>query len=222
MATLTADDYEALVNESLDALPAEYVANVLETVDLHVARYYGKPLTQQGFTEQLEGQIHAYGGQALLRVVVTYTPLVSVDSVSVYYALGTDPQPLDITNARTDARTGEILIPFGMFGTWRSLFHAGGRYYVDVTYTAGEGATVPVDVKRALALLVQEQLAADAEVSRESTDDVTSFTIGEYSETRQTFAERASWRSLGLGTRNSRIAKDILDRYYGTAGAVLI
>jgi hypothetical protein len=222
MAVITADEYEALLNESLADLPDAYVSNIIDSVGNRIAEAYGNPLASQVFTEELYAKIATYRGLEALRLRVRFAPVTSVSSVGVWYTLG-DSTALDVEDAMILRDTGVVLVPFGHYGTWRAIFVPGERYRAEITYTAGETEALPVEVKRAVALLVQEQLAADAQVSREDTDDVISYSIaGEYSETRQSYDDRLSWGGLGLGSRNSRIAVDVLDHHFRGTGALLL
>lgn len=221
MAIVSISDYYDLVNEDLSDLPADYVNSVIEAVERAIVDHYGQPLVQTSFEEEVEGRLTNYGPETVFQFTVNYLPVQSVASVTVWYSSEASSS-LDVSSVIVNSGAGIVRVPFGYFGTWQAHFRIGTVYRADVTYTAGEEVTPPPSVKRAIALLVQEQLSLDAESTREDANDVVSYSIGDYSETRRRVEDSIEWGGLGMGNRNSRQAVKTLNAYLRGAGAVFV
>lgn len=220
MALITADEYENLTNEDITDLPAAYRDYTFEAVSQHVQTFCGKAFTSTSFTEKSEALFTVVTGSPVLVIEPLVLPVTEVTSVDLWFYIGTDPNSLNVSKALVDNRAGRIMIPFGIFGTWRSLYVIGQRYQVETTYTAGDSGGVPDAVKRAVALLAQEQFSNDAQVSREQTGQVVKYNIHlAYSEERPVI--KYNQGQLGLGTQNSAAAAALLDGYRAS-GAVMI
>ena len=219
-ALITVEEYEKITNEEIVAtLPNEYIVATLEAVSLDIQDWCDRLFGVQAVTsEAAQGHAILYNRQPCLRVAVKQTPLTAVSALSVWYAIDADPTTLSVDDAVIEAGRASFLVPFGTFGLWTTFFNLGNVYRARTSYTAGEA--VPANVKRAVALLVQEAFALDATSSRQGTDDVESYKIGDYSEKKAARDLTAS-QGLGLGTQNSVAAARIL-RHWKSEGVMFL
>ena len=219
-ALITTAEYQTLTNETITGdLSDDYIDAILEAVSLDVQDWCDRLFGVQAVTlEATQGHTITYNRQPCLRVTVKQTPLTAVSALSVWYAIDADPTTLSVDDAVIEAGRASFLVPFGTFGLWSTFFKMGNVYRARVSYTAGEA--VPANVKRAVALLVQEAFALDAAASRQGTDDVESYKIGDYSEKKAARDLTAS-QGLGLGTQNSVAAARIL-RHWKSEGVMFL
>ncbi|HIP95664.1 MAG TPA: hypothetical protein EYH32_00430 [Anaerolineae bacterium] len=207
-ALITAAEYESLVNESLGSLPSAYIDYVLEAASNELQNWCGVTFGEHTVTdEETEALARMYNRQPVLWVEVSHTPLVSVSSLAVWYAIDADPTDLDVDDAVIGAAKTGFYVPFGTFGLWTTFFRLGQRYRARVSYTAGEA--VRTEIKRAVALLAQEIFALDAAASKSGTDAVESYRIGDYQE-KKAARDLSASDGLGLGTQNSILAARIV------------
>lgn len=219
-ALITLSEYQELVNEKIiDTLPTTYVDCVLEAVSNDLQNWCGVTFGEHTVTdEETEAVSMMYNRQPVLWVEVKDVPLVSVSSLAVWYAIDADPTSLDVDDVVIGAEKTGFYVPFGTFGLWTTFFRLGQRYRARVSYTAGEAT--PMEIKRAVALLAQEQFALDAAASKSGTDAVEAYRIGDYQE-KKAARDLSASDGLGLGTPNSVLAARIA-RKYRRAGVVLI
>ena len=211
-ALITTAEYQTLTNETITgALSAAYIAAILDAVSQDVRDWCDRdfgPSTVTG--EKAQSQAVLYNRQPCLRVRVKQTPLTAVTTLKVWYAVDAEPTTLSVDDAVIEAGGASAIVPFGVFGLWTTFFELGNAYRAEIDYSAGEAT--PQNIKRAVALLAQEAFAMDASASREGTDDVESYRLGDYSETKSK-RDLTTSQGLGLGTQNSILAARILRRY---------
>jgi len=211
-ALITVAEYEKLVNEEIvGTYPNEYIVAILEAVSQDVRDWCGADfglLTVTG--EKAQAQAVLYNRQPCVRVRVMHSPVTSLTTLKLWYAIDAESTTLAVDDAVIEAGGAAVLVPFGVFGLWTTFFQLGNVYRAEVDYSAGEA--VPYNVKRAVALLAQEAFAMDASASREGVDDVESYRLGDYSETKGK-RDLAASQGLGLGTQNSILAARTLRKY---------
>jgi len=219
-ALITVAEYEKLVNEEIvGTYPNEYIVAILEAASQDVRDWCDRDFGLLTVTNE-KAQAHAvlYNRQPCLRVRVKQIPLTAVTTLKVWYAVDVEPTTLAVDDAVIEAGGASVLVPFGVFGLWTTFFELGNAYRAVINYSAGEA--VPYNIKRAVALLTQEAFAMDASVSSETVDNVESYRLGDYSETKAK-RDLAASQGLGLGTQNSILAARIL-RHYRSEGVLFL
>lgn len=121
-------------------------------------------------------------------------------------------QPIPLTGSYIDARSRQVFVPFSTaFPGWGYAIPK--STFFRFSYRAGY-ATVPSQIKQAVALLVQEWVQADYAISQGQPGFVTSYSLGDYRESYGT-VKQAFEGGFGLGTSLSQRAKMILDNLLG-------
>lgn len=159
-----------------------------------------------------------------LRVDFIVKPVVAVTSIDLVF--GSSSSDLSLTNADLFRPEGYMLVPLGnvqacqsrilQAGVGVGYLTLGDEYITESTYSGG--ATVPLDVKQAVALLAWEDYLV-----KQSTKDsgnpsggvVESYSIGRYSETYGKIAEGSVQTpgTLGWGTALGQQAEELLIPY---------
>ncbi len=202
---ITVAELEQYVNQTIvsGAVPEGYVNTIIGVVSDHVRAYCLGTLFEPTAITDERRRSYVHGRRNELTVRLKHSPLISVGSLK--YKIGSTETTISITNADLDLVQSMIRLLWGgpperVREPWVAV----------VSYMAGH-TDVPVMVKSATALLVQEWIDTDTAAASGRDGVLTGYRIGNYEERYS--VDNARIGNLGMGTNRSIRAESILGKY---------
>lgn len=211
MSLITPNELDLYTNIPLTAqYPVVYLASVIEGVSTNVQSVCEDWFTPQDVVDK-DCPYWRYGGNIVF--FIRDKPLVHLSGADWLDDFEHGRTAIDLSSVRIDYTRRRVYIPLKNAIRTSYQFELDSRYRLLASYRAGY-ATPPGDVKRAVALLAQEQINAAQDATDGKPGQLQSFRNINYSESY--FPSAKSSLSIGLGTQLTDMAERLLRPYLGS------
>lgn len=218
-ALISRAELDVYANQPLaTTYPAEYLDLLIEAISENVESYCGSAFSQRDVVNE---EVRPWWSVDELVFRLSSGPLLYLSGANWSWTIDHQTTALDLSTARIDYTYRYVFVPGIKIYPYASmtlttLFNSSSMRLL-VSYRAGY-ASVPSNVKFAVALLVREQIQSDASSARGRPGPLQSFRSGSYGESYQITRQDTS---LGLGTEMTKRAKNFLKNYIGPGVAVV-
>lgn len=218
MSLITIDELEKNTGVPYSATQdIGFLTNLIDVVSEQIQAYCGT--TQLTPVDYVDQECPAWIQHSEMVFMLRCGPVLALSGATWLWSLDHSRTAIDIDNVRIDPDTRFVYVPATnnwMSGPGRATIQAlsdADNARILASYRAGY-TSVPTPVKRAVALLVQEEILASINAGKGRTSPLQSFKIGNYSETYFT-SKPDGGLDLGLGTELTRRAIKLLTPFSG-------